>query len=118
MKVLVSGAAGFLGHYVVARLIERGHNVRAIIRPSSPNPSWTGEVEIFRADLRASDKLVTAFDGVDAVLHLAAPTSGDEDLQFVSTVVGTERFLEAMSKSSVRRLVHVSSLVVYDWSRG
>ena len=117
MKVLVSGANGFLGQYVVARLLERGHSVRAIIRPASPKPSWKSEVEIFRVDLRISDNLVFAFDGVDAVLHLAAPTSGDEDVQFASTVVGTEKFLEAMSGSSVKRLVHISSIVAYDWAR-
>lgn len=117
MKVLVSGASGFLGSYVVARLLERGHSVRAIIRPASPDPSWKGEVEVFRADLRACDNLERAFDGVDAVIHLAAAVSGDEDLQFSSTVVGTEKFLEAMSRTSVKRLVHISSIVAYDWSR-
>ena len=117
MKVLVSGAGGFLGYYVVTRLLERDHSVRAMVRPASPDPSWTGDVEIFHADLRTCDELITAFDGIEAVLHLAAPTSGNEDVQFASTVVGTERFLEAMSKSSVKRLVHVSSLVAYDWTR-
>jgi nucleoside-diphosphate-sugar epimerase len=61
--------------------------------------------------------MVSAFDGIDAVLHLAAATSGNEDTQFASTVVATERFLEAMAKSAVKRLIHVSSLVVYDWSK-
>jgi UDP-glucose 4-epimerase len=61
--------------------------------------------------------LISAFDGIDAVIHLAAATSGNEDVQFASTVVATERFLEAMALSSVKRLVHVSSLVVYDWAR-
>jgi nucleoside-diphosphate-sugar epimerase len=117
MKVLVSGASGFLGHYVVARLLERGHSVRAIVRPASPDPSWVGEVEVFRADLRVHENLVNAFDGIDALLHLAAVTSGDEDFQFASTVVATERLLDAMSRSPVKRLVHVSSFVVYDWAR-
>jgi len=117
MKVLVSGAGGFLGRYVVARLLDRGHNVRAIIRPSSPIPTWSSAVDIFRADLRVHERLVSAFDGIDAVLHLASATSGNEDVQFASTVVATERFLDAMAKSSVKRLVHVSSLVVYDWAR-
>jgi nucleoside-diphosphate-sugar epimerase len=117
MKVLVSGASGFLGEYTVARLLERGHSVRAIVRATSPVPSWAGEVEIFPADLRIQDNLLTAFEGMDALLHLAASTSGDEDVQFTSTVVGTERLLEAMSKSSVKRLVHVSSIAVYDWAR-
>lgn len=117
MKVLVSGAGGFLGRCVVDQLAQQGHIVRAIIRPESREPAWPGEVESFRADLRVHDDLVSAFNGIDAVLHLAAATSGSEDVQFASTVVGTERFLEAMAQSSVKRLVHVSSLVAYDWAR-
>jgi UDP-glucose 4-epimerase len=117
MKMLVSGAGGFLGRSVVDRLLERGHEVRAIVRPSSSKPPWPDTVEVFRADLRVQDGLVSAFDGVDAVLHLAAATSGNEDTQFASTVVATERFLDAMAKSTVKRLIHVSSLVVYDWSK-
>jgi nucleoside-diphosphate-sugar epimerase len=117
MKVLVTGGGGFLGHSVVNCLLARGHEVRAIVRPSSPKPLWRDTVEVFRADLRVQEDLVSAFDGVDAVLHLAAATSGNEDLQFASTVVATERFLDAMSKSTVKRLIHVSSLVVYDWSK-
>lgn len=117
MKVLVTGGGGFLGRAVVDRLLERGHEVRAVVRPSSPRPSWPESVDVFRADLRVEEDLVSAFDGIDAVLHLAAATSGNEDTQFSSTVVATERFLDAMAKSAVKRLVHVSSLVVYDWSK-
>jgi UDP-glucose 4-epimerase len=117
MKVLVSGAGGYLGGNVVDRLLERGHSVRAIIRPASPEPPWVTKVEVVRADLRVHDKLIPMFDGIDAVLHLAAATSGNEDVQFASSVVATERFLDAMAKSSVKRIIHVSSLVVYDWAR-
>ena len=117
MKVLVSGAGGFLGRATVDCLIKRGHTVRAIVRPSSPTPAWPENTEVFRADLRVEKDLARAFDGVDAVLHLAAAVTGTEDTQFASTVVATERFLDAMAKSTVKRLVHVSSLVVYDWSK-
>jgi nucleoside-diphosphate-sugar epimerase len=117
MKVLVSGGGGFLGSSVVDRLLERGHEVRAIVRPSSPKPLWSDKVELFRADLRVEQNLTSAFDDIDAVLHLAAATSGNEDVQFASTVLATERFLRAMAKSRTTRLVHVSSLVVYDWSK-
>jgi UDP-glucose 4-epimerase len=116
MKALVSGAGGFLGRYTVDRLLAGGHSVRAIVRPAASEPEWRGDVEIFRADLRGHDNLIEAFDGVDAVLHLAAGTSGTEDVQFVASVIGTERFLDAMARSTVRRLLHVSSLVVYDWT--
>jgi nucleoside-diphosphate-sugar epimerase len=117
VRVLVSGANGFLGQRIVELLLKRGHSVRAVIRPTSIEPhEWRGKVETFRADLRAHDDLVSAFAGVDSVIHAAAATSGNEDIQFASSVVATERFLEAMARSSVKRLIHVSSLVVYDWA--
>jgi nucleoside-diphosphate-sugar epimerase len=117
VRVLVSGAGGFLGRYIVQQLLERGHSVRAIIRPASPEPARSRKVEIFRADLRNAWNLTSAFADMDSVIHAAAATSGSEEMQFASTVVGTENLLNAMAQTSVRRLVHVSSLVVYDWSR-
>jgi nucleoside-diphosphate-sugar epimerase len=117
MKVLVTGAGGFLGQAAVRRLLAKGHEVRAIVRPSSQAPAWPDKVEVVRADLRVAKDLLSAFDGIDSVLHLAAATSGSEDAQFATSVVATERFLEAMAKSAVKRLIHVSSLVVYDWSQ-
>ncbi len=117
MKLLVTGAGGFLGGQVVKRLLDRGHSVRAIIRPASRQPAWPASVEIFGADLRTHGDLGAAFDGIDAVIHLAAATSGSEDHQFSTTVVATERFLDAMARSSVKRLLHISSLVVYDWTQ-
>jgi UDP-glucose 4-epimerase len=116
VRILVSGAGGFLGQFVVEQLLQRGHNVRAIVRPGSVVPRWEGDVEIFRADLRTSGNLAEAFNDVDTVVHLAAAVTGNEDLQFASTVVGTERFLDAMAKSSTKRLIHISSIAVYDWS--
>jgi UDP-glucose 4-epimerase len=117
VKVLLTGAGGFLGRHIVDRLLARGHDVRAVVRPASSVPAWPAAVDIFRADLRTHESLISAFDDIDAVIHLASATSGNEDVQFASTVVATERFLAAMAKSSVRRLVHISSLVVYDWER-
>jgi nucleoside-diphosphate-sugar epimerase len=117
LKILVSGAGGFLGRHVVDELTRRGHRVRAIIRPASSIPKWSGDVEVFRADLRVHDKLESAFDDMEALVHLAAATSGSEDAQFFSSVIGTERLLDAMRRSATRRIIHVSSLVVYDWSR-
>jgi UDP-glucose 4-epimerase len=117
MKVLVSGAGGFLGRYVVDELSRRGHAVRAIIRPKSTHPGWNTTVEIFRADLTFHDDLRAAFSEIDAVLHLAVAASGDESTKVVDSIIGTERFLQAMVKTKVTRFLHVSSLVVYDWTK-
>ena len=118
MKVLITGANGFLGQRVVAEVLRRGHAVRVLVRPASKldRLPWADEVEVFRADLRASRDLVSAFEGIDAVVHLAAGVKGSEDSQFAASVVGTERLLDAMAKSETKRLVLASSFSVYDWS--
>jgi nucleoside-diphosphate-sugar epimerase len=118
LKVLITGANGFLGSRVVAEFLRRGHAVRALVRPAAQVERfhWPDEVEVFRADLRASRDLVAAFDGIDAVVHLAAGVKGSEDAQFAASVVGTERLLEAMAKSQTKRLVLASSFSVYDTS--
>ncbi|HEY2154447.1 MAG TPA: NAD(P)H-binding protein, partial [Isosphaeraceae bacterium] len=101
MKVLITGANGFLGRHVVDEFLKRGNEVRAMVRPAAriDGLGWPAEVEVFRADLRASRDLVSAFEGIDAVVHLAAGVKRSEDAQFAASVVGTERLLEAMAKT-------------------
>ncbi len=115
MKVLVTGSGGFLGRHIVQALVKRQHTVLAMVRPNSVIPSWSNAVEIVRADLRAPGDLQSALAGVDAVIHAAAGTSGGEDAQFASSVVATENLLKAMLASQTKRLVLISSFVLYDW---
>src|SRR5687767_10308430 len=113
MKLLVTGAAGFLGRYVVAEALRRGHAVRALVRGGAGSGSstcgWEDDpgVELVRADLRSREGLVEACGGVEAVLHLAAAKAGDLYEQYAGTVVATENLLLAMAQAGVRRIVHV-----------
>ena len=118
LKVLVTGANGFLGRHVVAEFLRRGHPVRALVRPAADvdRLGWPSKVEIFRADLRAARDLPEAFAGIDALVHLAAGVKGSEEAQFAASVVGTERLLDAMAQTATKRLVLASSFSVYDWS--
>jgi len=118
MKVLVTGANGFLGRRVVAALLAQGHTVRALVRPATSleEVGWPDSVEIVRGDLRAARELASAFGGVDVLIHLAAAVTGGEEAMFASTVSGTERLLSAMVGSICRRIVLASSFAVYDWS--
>ena len=117
MNVLVTGANGFLGRHVVAELLRRGHHVRAMVRPAARvvDIGWPPEVGLFRADLRVARNLVEGLDGVDVLVHLAAAVTGGDDAQFAAGVVGTERLMEAVNRSGVRRIVLASSFSVYDW---
>jgi nucleoside-diphosphate-sugar epimerase len=117
VNVLVTGASGFLGKRVVAKLVAAGHSVRAVVRPGHSNESlgFASSVEIFRADLRQHPDLRSAFEGMDALVHLAAAMSGSDAVRFADTMIGTERLFEAMAGSPVRRLLLCSSFSVYDW---
>jgi 2-alkyl-3-oxoalkanoate reductase len=117
MKALVTGASGFLGRHVVAALLARGVEVRAMVRPAArlEQLGWPPSVEIFRADLRTARDLANAFEGVDVLIHLAAQVSGGDE-QFAPTVAGTERLLDAMATTACRRLVLCSSFSVYNYS--
>ncbi len=118
MRALVTGANGFLGRHVVTALLAEGHDVRVLVRPTAnlEGLAWPASVDIVRADLRNASDLEGAFDGVDVLVHLAAEVSGDDDLRFASTVVGTERLLGAMARTECRRVVLASTFAVYDFS--
>lgn len=117
MKVLVTGANGFLGQHVVGTLLADGHDVVAVQRSlgDAGHPDHPG-LEVRQSDLRVDD-VATLLPGVDVVVHLAAQVTGSDEARFGSTVVGTERLLEALPRSGVSRLVLVSSYSVYDWER-
>lgn len=121
MKALVTGANGFLGQSVVTALLDRGVEVRALVRPAAniDQLGWpvSRSVDVFRADLRTTTGLERAFDGVDVLVHLAACVSGGEDAQLAATVGGTERLLSAMAGTACKRVVLASSFSVYDWSK-
>ena len=117
MKMLVTGAGGFLGQRLVAALLRDGHAVRALVRQNSPFDSMarSAALETYRADLTSTEDLSPAFDGVDVLIHLAAAVTGDERRMFAATVHGTERLLASMAKSNCRRMVLASTFAVYDW---
>lgn len=119
MTVLVTGANGFIGRHVVAALLARGHEVRVLVRSSAEVASiaWIGSVDVARGDLDSRAGLEPALDGIECVVHLAAPLRGTNDEHRAVTVEGTRHLLELMARCSACRLVLASSFAVYDSSR-
>lgn len=120
MRVLVTGAGGFLGRYVVASVAGRGDEVRALVRPASTSDvaaAWERDprISIVRGDLRDRKCIDAAVQDVDAVIHLAATKAGDLYEQFAGTVLATENLLDAMRRADVRRIVLTSSFSVYEY---
>lgn len=119
MKLLITGASGFLGQYVVAEALRRGHQVKAIVRPVTniEKLSWHDHpnLALVRLDLRRKDGWIEALEGIEAVIHLAAAKSGDFYTQFAGTVIATENLLDAMKAANVLRLIAISTFSVYDY---
>lgn len=125
MRMLITGATGFVGQAVVRAARHQGHQVVALTRSrrsapadwSEPGPLQVAPVEIIENDLRRANTWVPGLGHLDAVVHLAAGKTGDYHEQFAGTVVATERLLAAFAPAQVARFVHVSSLALYDFAR-
>ena len=121
MRVLVTGASGFIGLALVERLAARGDRVRALVRPTSRTAELVRlGVELVEGSLADPASLVPAVDGCDLVVHLAgavkALRTGD---LFRVNAEGTRNVaLACAGRSPPPRLVYVSSLAAAGPSTG
>lgn len=127
MKVLVTGADGFIGSHLTEMLVRKGYDVRAFVLYNSFN-SWgwldecdqdiTGKFEVFAGDIRDPHGVKKALQGCDAVLHLAAligiPYSYHSPDTYIDTnIKGTLNVVQAARELSIAKIVHTSTSEVY-----
>ncbi len=115
MKALVTGGGGFLGRWIVRKLLARGDAVRVLGRREYPDLAAQG-VETVQADVSDADAVAAACAGVDAVFHVASKIGmwGRRSEFFQTNVVGTENVLRGCREHGVTRLVYTSTpSVVY-----
>ena len=124
MRVLVTGGAGFIGRWVVAELLDRGHDVLAVDDLSAGDEanlhglSGAGTLRFEPGDIRDAAACRRWLVGTDAVAHLAASISVQDSIDdpattFDNDVVGTFRLLEATRERGARFLF-MSTCMVYD----
>ncbi|HAC15980.1 MAG TPA: NAD-dependent dehydratase, partial [Bacteroidetes bacterium] len=127
MKVLVTGADGFIGSHLTEALVLQGHDVRAFCYYNSFN-SWgwidsfpadlKSKLDVFTGDIRDPNGVRTAMDGIDIVYHLAAliaiPFSYHSPDSYVDTnIKGTLNVLQAAKDLGTKRVIVTSTSEVY-----
>lgn len=127
MKVLVTGADGFIGSHLVEELVKKGYQVKAFVYYNSFNTwGWLdtiskdimANVEIFQGDIRDPNGVEEAMKDVEAVFHLAAliaiPFSYHSPDTYVDTnIKGTLNVLQAARKLGTKRVLVTSTSEVY-----
>ncbi len=117
MRVLLTGASGFIGRHATQALLARDHEVTALVRRPGATPAGAAEVTIDFADRAAVSRAVEAA-APEAVVHLAARLKGKdaswEDVQ--SNVTLTACLLEAC-RARRPAFVYTSTMCVYDFAR-
>ena len=124
MKAFITGATGFVGGHLAAKLIARGNEVVALVR----SPGKAGELTrigaaIVEGDLNSVGTMTEAMKGCDSVFHVAAGYKvgvfEDDCLQMhEANIVGTENVLQAAVDAGVARIVYVSTIGYYGNTRG
>src|SRR5262249_47616943 len=124
-KVLVTGAAGFIGSHLTEQLVQEGAQVRALVHYNSQGSAgWVDEsplknaIEVVTGDICDRDSVLRAVTGQDVVFHLAAligiPYSYQVPGAYVRTnIEGTLNVLQAAREAVVERVVHTSTSEVY-----
>jgi dihydroflavonol-4-reductase len=115
MKVLVTGATGFTGGHLARHLLEAGHDVALLVRPSSVARAADlarNGADIRTGDLTDRDAVARATAGCEVIYHIAATyrEAGQGDAAYTRVNVdGTRNVLEGAKQSGVRRVVHCST---------
>ena len=131
MKILVTGADGFIGSHLTERLVHEGFDVRAFVQYNSFNswgwlddspPEIRGALDIFSGDVRDPHGVRRAMQGCDTVMHLAAlvaiPYSYHSPDTYLDTnIKGTLNILQAARDLAVSHVVHTSTSEVYGTAR-
>lgn len=123
-RVLVTGAAGFIGSNLVDRLIKDGHSVVAVDNESSEAHEtfyWNELAENHKLDICDYDNILPLFEGVNVVFHLAAesriqPAINNPLFAVRVNTLGTCNVLQAAREQRVRRVVYSSTSAAYGLS--
>ncbi|PWU07217.1 MAG: nucleoside-diphosphate-sugar epimerase [Terriglobia bacterium] len=124
--ILITGGAGFIGSHVASQLLSRNYKVRALDNlipqvhgPQRLRPEYlASDVELLIGDIRDTEAVSRALQGIDAVIHLVALVGVGQSMYQISeytsvNTLGTATLLQALSTRPVECLIVASSMSIY-----
>lgn len=118
MAILLTGAGGFIGGYVLENLLKAGYNINILVRDASKLVNIVNtNLKVFTGGILDIEAVNESIKGCDVVIHMAAlvQSSAQNPNDFFETNVhGTLNLLKATEKHKIKKFIFVSSLSAYD----
>jgi len=116
MNVFITGAHGFIGHYLVKELINNGYQIKGLSRKAQPSHE---DKEFIKGDITKPETFSSALKDIDMVFHNAAYAMdwGKKNDFYEINVNGTKNVAEACREHGIKRLIYTSSAGVYGYPK-
>lgn len=114
MKILVTGATGFIGKHLVKALVDKGREVRCLVRKTSDTKYLKRlGAELVYGDLLDRKSLSNALKDIDIIHHLASEVYSKKASNFyITNVLGTKNLLAACANTKIKKFIYLSSIAV------
>jgi nucleoside-diphosphate-sugar epimerase len=115
-KILITGATGFVGGRLVEKLIKENQADIRVLLSRYTNASRIGRfpIEMFKADILNRQRVFEAAAGCDYIIHCAYGSRGEDEYRRRTNVEGTKNIAEAAINQNVKKLIHLSTVMVYE----
>lgn len=105
MKIAILGSTGFVGKVLLARAIEKGYNVRTLVRNPEKLGDYKNKVEFIQGDISQTDKINECLYGVQAVISTVPPESNTKEPAKYARIM--DELISTLKRNGVKRLIHI-----------
>ncbi len=115
MRIGVTGASGFVGSYLVKKLLEQKHKVVVLAHSQKSSVRWGSAVEVCHGSIEDVSSLESFCENLDVVYHLVGIIAETRKNKFDTTVgIGTKNLVEAAKKQKVKKIIYLSAVGTHE----
>jgi NAD+-dependent farnesol dehydrogenase len=116
MRIMITGATGYIGNALARKLAETGNKIHALVRNGQVKTLDHPNIKLFKGDINDYSSILNAMDGCEQVYHLASYSklwSRPREIFYKTNVDGTRNMLQAALEKNISRFVYTSSTAVF-----